>query len=42
MITASLLEDFTVSVFWSALLGSVVISIVTILLGAALKDGEKR
>jgi putative membrane protein len=42
MITSSLLEDFAVSGFWSALLGSLVISIVTMLLGGALKDGEKR
>jgi len=40
MITASLLDDFAVSGFWPALLGSLVISIVTMLLGGALKDGE--
>ena len=40
MITASLLDDFAVSGFWAALLGSLVISIVTIVLGGALKDGE--
>lgn len=41
MITASLLDDFAVSGFWAALLGSLVISIVTMLLGGALEDGEK-
>ena len=41
MITGSLLDDFAVSGFWAALLGSLVISIVTMLLGGALKDGEK-
>ena len=40
MITASLLNDFAVSGFWAALLGSLVISIVTMLLGGALNDGE--
>ena len=42
MITASLLDDFTVSGFWAALVGSLVISVVTMLLGGALKDGKKR
>ena len=42
MITASLLDDFDVSGFWAAFLGSLVISIVTMLLGGALKDGKKR
>jgi putative membrane protein len=42
MLTARLLDDFAVSGFWSALLGSVVISIVTMLLGGALKDGDGR
>jgi putative membrane protein len=42
MVTARLLDDFAVSGFWSALLGSVVISIVTMLLGSALKDGDSR
>jgi putative membrane protein len=42
MVTARLLDDFAVSGFWSALLGSVVISIVTMLLGGALKDGDRR
>jgi putative membrane protein len=39
LITARLLDDFAVSGFLSALLGSLVISVVTILLGGALKDG---
>jgi putative membrane protein len=42
MVTARLLDDFAVSGFWSALFGSVVISIVTMLLGGALKDGDRR
>ncbi|MGE0161256.1 MAG: phage holin family protein [Gemmatimonadales bacterium] len=42
LVTASLLDDFDVSGFWAALLGSLVISFVTIVLGGALKDGEKR
>ena len=41
MITASLLDDFAVSGFWAAFLGSLVISITTMLLGGALKDGRK-
>jgi putative membrane protein len=41
MLTARLLDDFSVSGFWSAVLGSLVISFVTMLLGGALKDGEK-
>jgi putative membrane protein len=41
MITDRLLDDFAVSGFWAALLGSLVISIVTMLLGGALKDGKK-
>lgn len=39
MLTASLLDDFAVSGFWAAVLGSLVISIVTMLLGG-LKDRE--
>ncbi len=43
LITASLLDDFAVSGFWTAVLGSIVISIVTMILGVALKDaGEAR
>lgn len=41
MITGRLLDDFSVSGFWAALLGSLVISFVTMLLGGALKDGKK-
>jgi len=41
LLTARLLDDFAVSGFWTAVLGSIVISIVTMLLGGALKDGEK-
>lgn len=41
MITASLLDDFAVSGFWAALLGSLVISIVTMLLGGALDDSRQ-
>lgn len=40
MLTASLLDDFAVSGFWAALFGSLVISVVTMLLGG-LKDGQK-
>jgi len=41
LLTARLMDDFAVSGFWTAVLGSIVISIVTMLLGGALKDGEK-
>ena len=41
LLTARLLDDFAVSGFWTAVLGSLVISIVTMLLGGALKDGDK-
>jgi putative membrane protein len=41
MLTASLLDGFEVSGFWAALLGSVVISLVTMALGGALKDGKR-
>lgn len=42
MLTANILDDFAVSGFWSAVLGSVVISVVTLVLGGFLKDGEER
>jgi putative membrane protein len=42
LLTAQLLDDFTVSGFWTAVLGSIVISIVTMILGGVLQDGEKR
>ena len=42
MIMSRLLESFEVSGFWTALFGSIVISIATIVLGAALKDAEKQ
>ncbi len=41
MLTASILDDFAVSGFWTAVLGSIVISLVTMVLGGVLKDGEK-
>jgi putative membrane protein len=41
MLTARLLDSFSVSGFWTAVLGSIVISLVTMFLGGALKDGEK-
>jgi len=40
LITANLLDDFAVSGFWTAVLGSIVISLVTMVLGGFLKDGE--
>mgnify|MGYP002624142646 CR=1 FL=1 len=42
LITANLLEDFAVSGFWTAVLGSIVISLVTMILGGFLKDGEEQ
>jgi putative membrane protein len=42
LITSRLLDDFDVAGFWTAVLGSIVISVVTMLLGGALKDGRKR
>lgn len=42
LITANLLEDFAVSGFWTAVLGSIVISLVTMILGGLLKDGEEQ
>ena len=41
MLTDALLDDFSVSGFWTAVLGSLVISVVTMLLGSALKDVKK-
>lgn len=41
LITASLLADFAVAGFWSAVLGSIVISLVTMILGGLLKDGDE-
>lgn len=41
MLTANLLDDFAVSGFWTAVLGSIVISLVTMILGGVLKDGEE-
>jgi putative membrane protein len=41
LITSSLLDSFDVSGFWSAVLGSLVISVVTMLLGGALKDKRR-
>jgi len=42
MITSSLLDSFEVSGFWTAVFGSIVISFVTMVLGAALADEKKR
>ncbi|NNF12749.1 MAG: phage holin family protein [Gemmatimonadetes bacterium] len=42
LITANLLDDFAVSGFWTAVLGSIVISLVTMVLGGFLKDGEEK
>ncbi|MDX1492846.1 MAG: phage holin family protein [Longimicrobiales bacterium] len=41
MITANLMDDFAVAGFWTAVLGSIVISLVTMILGGVLKDGEE-
>jgi putative membrane protein len=41
MLTASILEGFEVSGFWAAVLGSLVISLVTMALGGALRDGKQ-
>ena len=41
MITARLLDDFAVAGFWTAVLGSIVISLVTMILGSVLKDGKR-
>ena len=41
LLTARILDDFTVAGFWTAVLGSIVISIVTMILGGVLEDGEK-
>jgi len=41
LITSRLLDDFQVSGFWTAVLGSIVISVVTMLLGGALKDKRR-
>jgi putative membrane protein len=42
MITSSLLDSFDVAGFWTAVFGSIVISMVTMLLGAVLKDVKRR
>jgi putative membrane protein len=42
MLTARILDDFAVSGFWAAVLGSIVISLVTMFLGGALKDAKGR
>jgi len=42
LITSRLLESFEVSGFWTAVLGSIVISVVTMIMGAVLTDDEKR
>jgi len=38
LVTASLVDSLAVSGFWSAVLGSLVISVVTMVLGGALED----
>lgn len=42
MLTARILDDFAVSGFWAAVLGSIVISLVTMFLGGVLRDGKRR
>jgi putative membrane protein len=42
LLTSRLLESFEVSGFWTAVFGSLVISVVTMVLGSVLADGEKR
>ena len=42
MLTARILDDFAVSGFGAAVLGSIVISLVTMLLGSVLRDGDRR
>mgnify|MGYP001469475794 CR=1 FL=1 len=42
LLTARILDDFAVSGFWTAVLGSIVISLVTMILGGVLKDEAKR
>jgi len=42
LIMSRLLESFEVSGFWTALFGSIVISLATIVLGAALRDAERQ
>jgi putative membrane protein len=42
LITASLTDHLTVAGLGSAILGSIVMSVVTMLLGRALEDGEER
>lgn len=41
LITSSLMDAFEVSGFWTAVFGSVVISLVTMILGGVLKDGDE-
>lgn len=42
LVTARLTDHLAVSGIWSAVLGSIVISLVTMLLGGVLKDQKKR
>jgi putative membrane protein len=42
LITSRLLDGFEVSGFWTAVLGSIVISVVTMFLGGVLKDAKRR
>ena len=41
LITDSLTDSLTVSGLWAAVLGSIVISVVTMILGKTLEDGEE-
>jgi putative membrane protein len=41
LLTARVLDDFDVSGFWAAVLGSIVISVVTMILGGVLEDAKK-
>jgi putative membrane protein len=41
LLTARILDTLEVSGFWAAVLGSLVISVVTMLLGGVLKDGDR-
>jgi len=41
LVTARLTDHLAVAGLWSAILGSLVVSLVTMLLGGALKDGKR-
>lgn len=42
LLTARILDDFAVTGFGAAVLGSIVISLVTMLLGGVLEDADRR